>query len=429
MATTYTVKEGDTLNAISQKYGFKSYKDAGITGYKSGNPDLIRVGEVLTIGKVPSSPATTTKDTANAFINSGQDADINAGNAKDDAPTRGDSTVDTPAIKSLFDTFTEYTGKTKITPKSKNPEAPKYEDTFNDLRKDYGIGGLEDSLNDLKTEEDDLVARRRERTNAERDKTVSMNVITGRVSEVERQESERLDYIVRQKQQITNQLTTANAAIENIMNFRKLDYDTAKGTYDSEFSQNIQLFNVVKGIRDDAINEVEREEDNARANLQIIYGAFKDGGIDPDTLDPTTAYNVSKLEIQAGLPSGFYAKIAKSNPDGKILSTTTRTTGGGKYADVLTRNADGSIVSKSVYLGATNEGDGSTKETETELNRRAIKAMSADLNTMAGEDGYVSPADYRAGRQNWISSGRNGKDYDEAFSSYANSDHLYDYGL
>ena len=429
MATTYTVKEGDTLNGISQKYGFKSYKDAGITGYKSGNPDLIRAGEVLTIGKVPSSPATTTKDTANAFINAGQDADISAGNAKDEAPTRGGApTVEKP--KSLFDTFTEYTGKTKITPTSKNPKAPKYEDTFNDLRKEYGIGGLEDGLNELQAEEDDLVARRRERTNAERDKTVAMNVINGRVTEVERQEAERLDYIVRQKTQLVNQLSTANSAIENIMNFRKLDYDTAKGTYDTEFSQNIQLFNVVKGVRDDAINESERESDNARANLNIIYGAFKDGGIDPDTIDPTTAYNVSKLEVQAGLPSGFYAKIAKSNPEGKILSTTTRTTSGAKYADVLTRNADGSISSKSVYLGATNEGSGGdNKETETELNRRATKAMASDLNSMTGEDGYISPADYRAGKQNWISSGRNGKDYDEAFSSYANPDHLYDYGL
>lgn len=429
MATTYTVKKGDTLNKVAGSYGFKSYKDAGITGYRSGNPDLIYEGEVLTIGKVPSSPATTTKDTANSYINANQDADIADANAKDEAPTRG-STTTPPPVKSLFDTFTEYTGKTSITPNSKNPKAPKYENTYNDLRREYGIGGLEDGLNELQAEEDELVARRRERTNAERDKTVAMNVITGRVGEVERQESERLDYVVRQKQQLTNQLATANSAIENIMNFRKLDYDTAKGAYDSEFSQNIQLFNVVKGVRDDAISESERESDNARANLNIIYGAFKDGGIDPDTLDPTTAYNVSKLEIQAGLPSGFYAKIAKSNPDGKILSTTTRTTSGAKYADVLTRNADGSITSKSVYLGATNEGSGgSDSENEAELNRRAVKTMATDLNSMTGEDGYVSPADYRAGKQNWISAGFSGKDFDASFSSYANPDHLYDYGL
>ena len=426
MAITYKVAKNDTLNSISQRYGFKNYKEAGISGYKSGNPDLIYAGEVLTIGKVPSSPSTTTKDTANAFINANQDADINAGNAKDEAPVRGEQ----EKPKSLFDTFTEMTGKSNITPSLKNPKAPKYESTYNDLRKEYGIGGLEDGLNDLEAEEAELVARRRERTNAERDKTVAMNVITGRVGEVERQESERLDYIVRQKQQLVNQLSTANSAIENIMNFRKLDYDTAKGAYDSEFSQNIQLFNVVKGVRDDAISEIEREEDNARANLNIIYGAFKDGGIDPDSIDATTAYNVSKLEIQAGLPSGFYQKIAKSNPEGKILSTTTRTTSGAKYADILTRNPDGSIVSKSVYLGATNEGSGSgDKETEAEMNRRAVKSMATDMNSMTGEDGYISPADYRAGKQNWISAGFSGKDFDASFSSYANPDHLYDYGL
>lgn len=47
MAQTYTVKEGDTLNEIASSYGMPNHQ--GITGYSSGNPDLIRPGEVLTI--------------------------------------------------------------------------------------------------------------------------------------------------------------------------------------------------------------------------------------------------------------------------------------------------------------------------------------------------------------------------------------------
>lgn len=47
MATTYTVKPGDTLSAIGSQFGVP-YQS--ITGYRSGNPNLIYPGEVLTIG-------------------------------------------------------------------------------------------------------------------------------------------------------------------------------------------------------------------------------------------------------------------------------------------------------------------------------------------------------------------------------------------
>ena len=45
-AKTYTVKAGDTLSLIARQFGV-AY--TGITGYRSGNPNLIYPGEVLTI--------------------------------------------------------------------------------------------------------------------------------------------------------------------------------------------------------------------------------------------------------------------------------------------------------------------------------------------------------------------------------------------
>jgi hypothetical protein len=50
MPYKYTVQKGDTLNDISQKYGFKNYKEAGVESVPSGNFDLIRPGEEITIG-------------------------------------------------------------------------------------------------------------------------------------------------------------------------------------------------------------------------------------------------------------------------------------------------------------------------------------------------------------------------------------------
>lgn len=51
-STTYVVKSGDTLSAIASQYGVGV---GDISGYKSGNPNLIYPGEVLTI-KLPTPP-------------------------------------------------------------------------------------------------------------------------------------------------------------------------------------------------------------------------------------------------------------------------------------------------------------------------------------------------------------------------------------
>ena len=50
MAFKHKVLQGENLNSISQKYGFANYKKAGISSVPSGNFDLIRPGEEITLG-------------------------------------------------------------------------------------------------------------------------------------------------------------------------------------------------------------------------------------------------------------------------------------------------------------------------------------------------------------------------------------------
>ena len=58
MATKVKVKKGDTLNALAQKAGYKNYKEAGATGFKSGNPDRIYEGEEISFGGSPAVGST-----------------------------------------------------------------------------------------------------------------------------------------------------------------------------------------------------------------------------------------------------------------------------------------------------------------------------------------------------------------------------------
>lgn len=306
-----------------------------------------------------------TQAQADILINQNQVDDIAAGNKANDAPTR-DS-----ALTSAYASFSQL-----VSPKGAAPTAPSFEASYNKLRDQYDVTDLETSLSDLEAQEEDAYARLRERTNTEMDKTVPLNVISGRVGEAERQEMERVDFIRRQKQTVVNQLNSANAAIQNVMTFKKMDYEVARDTYNDEFGRNLKMFDAVYGMSRDQKSDQEAAADNARANLQVIYGAIKDGGMDATSIGADQRYQITKLELEAGLPSGFFDRIAEAAPEGKILSTTTRTTSGAKYADVLYRQADGSLKATSVYLGRTNEGSSGESNSEA----KEIKSFQSDAS-------------------------------------------------
>ena len=372
---------------------------------------------------VPKTPAAVGNiNDASNFINAQQGDDIARASSADEPPTRG-------GAASLVDAFKEVTGKSSLLPNtSKLPSAPNFEATFQQLRGQYGVDSIETTINDLDAQQQDLEAQLRTSTNAELGKPVALNVIEGRVGEQERNMMERIEFIGRQKSRSIQELQSANDAIENIMTFRKMDYDVAKAEYDTEFSQNLQLFSTIKGAVEFERSEEDRVQDNARANLQIIYNSIKDGG-DISTMDAGTEAKVHKLELQAGLPQGFYSTIASQKPDAKVLSTTTRESGGVKYADVLYQNPDGSISTQQVRLGAASSGGGG-KPTESELMRSARSEIASQLNTRTGGDGYVSPTDYKKARSAWVSKGFSAKDFDKSFANeYANPDSYDQYGV
>lgn len=413
MAITHTVKSGETLNSIAKQYGFSNYKEAGVSSVPSGNFDLVRVGDAITLGNykapAPQSPAQV-KDTtsATAFINSQQDNDISRASALDEPPTRK------RASETLTEAYKELTGKSSLLPETGSPELPQFEMTYNQLRGRYNVDQLEGTLNDLNTEEAAIRQQKRERLQSEEDKPVALNVIAGRQTEIERQENKRLESVAIQKAGIAAQLQTANSVIQNTMQLKQMDYTAAKGAYDSAFSQNLQLFNVIKGLHDADVTEEERIADNARANLQIIYGNLKDT---PDTeVSSDLSYTINKLELEAGLPKGFYSRIQAEKPEATVLSTTTRTSAGQKYADVIYKNKDGSLSTKTVNLGKTNEGSGNDLS-EAELERGARSSIVKTLDPVRGGDGYVSPDDYKKARSAWISAGFARDTFDKSFAA------------
>lgn len=407
----YLKSQGKDSSYSSRASLAKTY---GITDYAGTADQNVSLLNALKKGAVPTTPSgvKNTND-ATGYINANQEADKLAASKSNDVPVRS-------STQSYEEIFTNL--KSLVTGSNVKPTDPNFEQTYNSLVGQYGISDLETELNDLTNQENEIRAQFRVNKAAEEGKPVALNVIEGRVSEQERAANERLDTVLRQKDYLTNQLKSKYDVVNNIMNLKKLDYQTASDEYNNSFTQNLQLFNTVKGIADDQKSDVERAEDNARANAQIIYNSIQSGGLKVEDITPEQKLSITKLEMQSGLPVGFYETLQNKNPKADIVTSTSRESNGAKYVDVIMRNEDGSLTTKSMYVGAVDKG-GSTSVSEAEQKKADAGKVATQLTSRTGSDGYVSPDDYKTARRAWVTAGYDATDFDIRFGkTYVNPD-------
>lgn len=351
--------------------------------------------------ETPTSPLGVTDPNASAmsYINGNQKQDFDlATGVENDVPVRG-------STKTYQDAFAELQ-KTLGAGVPAKPETTSFEKSYTSELEKAGVSDLEQSLADLTASEQEIRAQFRVNKAGEKAKPVAMNVIEGRVSEQERDANERLDTVLRQKDYITNQLKTKYDVVNNLMNLKKMDYESATEAYNTAFTQNLNMFNTVKGIVDADKSETERKEDNARANAQIIYNNITSGGLTFDSISPDQKLAITKLEMQAGLPSGFFQTLQSKNPKADIVTSTTRTSGGQKYADIIMRDsATGALVTKSILLGSTNEGSGGGDLSDGERKNAAFsdvnkildnpKAKTSNGDPVKDANGFITPAGFK----------------------------------
>jgi LysM repeat protein len=365
--TTYTVKAGDTLSKIAAQYGI-NYNQ--ITGYRSGNPNLIYPGEVLTIPVAGGGQTTPqSQDQVTPFLNNFQTQEFNNLNAPE---------TKIPTAEEL---------KTQLLPEGGYPTPLNRVEEFEKMRTTYGVADLEKSLTTLK---DQILAEQnavRAQRGIEEGKTVPMGVISGRISEEERVANIRLDELGRQQSRITDELNTKYNLISTYMNFMGLDYQDAVNKYQTEFETNLKIYDLIAGARKEARSIYESDRDSARANLQIYMNALTKGNVDYNSLPADQKLLVNKLEIQAGLPTGFMSSIRKDK-DADILFTTSNE----GITQVGIRNADGTISVQS-YGTRISSAASDTKNTREQFNSASVKSNFPDLvnqfaNSMSLEEIY-----------------------------------------
>lgn len=384
----------------------------GITGYKGTAEQNTQLLGKLKGGSTPTPVSTapvqapTNIQEANAYINKDQQANFATASKVGEPATRRTAGDIAKEVTSVLGS--------NLPDKIDNVS---FVDTYKALKADSGLVEVENNISSLQAQARDIKAQKQARINSEKGKAVPMNVISGRVGEVEQQENERLLSIENSIQTATTQLKTKLDAVDTIMKYTALDYDNAVQNYDKQFSQNLQVMNMVKGIVNDEKSDEERVVDNARANAQIMISSMQANGTTYDKLTPDQQVNLTKLGVQSGLGTNFFADVMKVSAGKDILTTITnddKTKTTIMYKDGTTKViATGLPVGSGVQPKST--GTGTTKSGSLNVSSSQITKMTSALEQYRGTDGYVDATKYYDAYRDWTTAGGLATDFVKKF--------------
>jgi len=381
-------------------------------GVGTGTTKTGTTGAGTVTNALPDYSTVNTIPDANNIINANQPNDAAKSGVSAEPQTR----------KTIDDYMKEITAA--ITPKTAAPVAPDYTASLESYRTQYGVADLENQLNDLRAQEADLLAAKETRVAAERGKPVATNVIEGRVSQVEREENERLAAVQRSIANVTNQLQTKYNVIDNLMKTKQMDYQAAVEAYDKEFATSVSMFNAAKNIEDADKTAIEQQQDNARANAQILLNSYSNSGLTYDQLPQTDKTNLTKLGVQAGLGADFFANVLNNSARTNKEILTTIVSDDKTKATIVYK--DGTTTTFSTGLPAEVKTPSVTKATEN-----AITSADAqlELDKKIGEGGFVDINDYRNIRREYAAKGIPASTFDSYFSDYLSASDRAKYGI
>lgn len=148
--------------------------------------------------------------------------------------------------------------ETQVAPPGGRPELLDRAGKREELRLEYGISDLEDQLNKLKGDEEELYAAYRTQYGIEEGKPVALGVISGRITEEERQMMQRVDFITRTKARVVDELNTKYSIVDTYMKDIGLDYNDAVAQYENDFQNNLQMYKIMSGKESEQIEQIER---------------------------------------------------------------------------------------------------------------------------------------------------------------------------
>ncbi|MDD4381720.1 MAG: LysM domain-containing protein [Candidatus Dojkabacteria bacterium] len=368
---TVTVKSGDSVSQILKNlgvstYGSRSSWDAVAQANKLNSKYTIYSGQKLIIpdsllGKTSTTSTSTPAPTPAPTIPQNAPA-----NSEELAEFLNTEQEELEALEN-FDPFdgetsgeavSEFITGDALGMEGEAPVAPKFEETFNKLRLDMGLDSVESSINEYKNmirEQENLLMQQR---NTERGKTQRLGVIEGRIDQATRDRQEQISWLSSNVQYLTDVANSAYTYINMTMQFKQMDYNTAKEAYDSEFNKRMAVYDsLVEQARDERDFKMalrQEQQKTASAQLSMYADMITSGQMRWSDMSEAEQLAIHKLEVQAGLPVGFTSRI-KIPAGSTIKSITNRTDQyGNVIADIIYVDPyTGAVTVKHQTLGKT----------------------------------------------------------------------------
>jgi molybdopterin converting factor small subunit len=240
------------------------------------------------------------------------------------------------------------------------PKAPEPIDsvaTLAALQEKYETDELEVSITNIDKTIADLENEYREKSGEERLISVGFRNAENRALASSIQA--KIDALNREKDTFSAQLSNKYNAINTILSLQKSDFETASKSYSDAYNRQVNLIGLLQGQEQIEATQTDKLKTSALATWNILNDsigeAIKSGSISSyDSLPTSTKLNLSKLEMQAGMPMGMTQQILSTiRPDEKIL--TTQMSYDQTQASVIIQKSDGTFRVQTIGTGLTPE--------------------------------------------------------------------------
>lgn len=251
------------------------------------------------------------------------------------------------------------------------PQAPKYLETYKQMREELGLSQLEQNMmwyKDAIRREELLLNQQK---NYMREQPVRLGVIEGRVDKATRDRQEQIQWYSNELSRVSDMVQSAYNQINLIMQFTQMDYETAKDQYETEFNNRMNVYKVITD---------QYNADRAFASTQwsMIASYISKGQTSWDQFTPDQKAQVAKYEAIMGMPIGFMSTL-KMEAGANVITTSQRVGSDGyQYVDMIIQGADGKPKVQSIRTGKvkTSGGGSGGSSKMTTLQKQAVEHLA-----------------------------------------------------
>ena len=242
------------------------------------------------------------------------------------------------------------------------PAAPTLKTDFETLRSTNGLTDLETQMNSLKSQIRDAQESVTLGMQKQEGRLAPMELIGTRQLELQRQANEQVTTLNNRLQTLQDEYNTKLNIISQTMQYEQTDYANAVNSYNTKFTQAMQIQDALASEDDKAQAEKNVVRDDARANLTVIMNMVKDANMSFTDIDPVLQAQIKVLELKAGLPAGTTELFVSSKPGMEVMATTSGVDADGNqvvsfvYKDPKTGMAGTTQVVKTGTVSAATNG-------------------------------------------------------------------------